>query len=208
MTDNELSQLPDMELVKTALKGPRNFSIKELSNMSDIQLSAESTFELSQLPAKELVKLSDKYELILKRLRQGNSVDPCSNHRFRVEIDGIQQTGFFKCTGLGSSIDVVPYEDGVSPKAQKLPSKATYSDVKLTWGVTASRDLYEWHKKAIRGDIQRKNVKIILIDEAGNDLVRWNLTNAWPRAWEGPDFTAMGTDVAVESLILVCDGIS
>ncbi|MCL1979435.1 MAG: phage tail protein [Methanomassiliicoccaceae archaeon] len=200
MADNTSNGLPDIKLGK--------YSVKELIQMSDSELSTESVKELIQMSEIELDKLSGRYELALKDLLKGDGMSPCSNNRFRVEIDGIQQAGFFKCTGLGTSIEVIPYDDGVSQKAQRLTSRVSYSNVKLTWGVTASRELYDWHKNAINGNIIRKNVKITLIDETGKDLVSWHLTNAWPCAWEGPNFTALGTDVAVESITLVYDGIS
>jgi len=134
--------------------------------------------------------------------------DPFKNFRFRLEIDKIIQAGFSECTGLGSSIEVIQYrEGGDSATVRKLPGKTTYSDIKLKWGTTDSRELYEWHLNAIQGATERKNGSVILIGDDGEESVRWNFYDAWPSAWVGPDFNAKGTDVAVESLTLVCERI-
>ena|SRR5438874_3860995 len=42
---------------------------------------------------------------------KGQRVDPYSNFRFHVEIDGIRQAGFMECTGLGSQVEVVEYRE-------------------------------------------------------------------------------------------------
>ena len=75
-----------------------------------------------------------------------------TNFRFLVEIDGIQQAAFMECTGLGSKIEVVDYREGSEPPTvRKIPGKVSYPDIVLKWGVTKSRDLYNWHLAVIYG---------------------------------------------------------
>jgi phage tail-like protein len=45
------------------------------------------------------------------------------------------------------------------------------------------------------------------LDNQGNEVVRWNFFEAWPVKWDGPDFNAEGTDVAIETLELAHEGI-
>jgi phage tail-like protein len=52
------------------------------------------------------------------------------------------------------------------------------------------------------GRAERRNGSIILMDEAGNERVRWNFLNAWPAKWTGPAFNATDNAVAVETLEL------
>ena len=133
-------------------------------------------------------------------------VDPLENFRFRVEIDGIQQAGFTECSGLGSHIDVVEYREGGEPSStRKFPLRVTYPDIVLKWGVTASRDLYDWHLAVINGQLQRKSGSVILLDADGTEKVRWNFSNAWPSRWDGPTLNAMGNGVAIESLTITCE---
>jgi phage tail-like protein len=135
-------------------------------------------------------------------------VDPYKNFRFRVEIDGVTQAGFTECTGLGSRVEVIEYREGGDPTAvRKLPGRVSYPDVILKWGVTDSRELYNWHRVVVQGQIERRGCSIILLDESGQDKVRWNLVNAWPSKWDGPAFNAKGSDVAIEALTITCEGV-
>jgi len=133
-------------------------------------------------------------------------VDPYKNFRFLVEIDGIVQAGFSDCSGFGSHVEPVEYrEGGDANQVRKLPGKATYPDISLKWGVTDSRELYDWHMSALTGQIQRKNGSIILQDDTGQEKVRWNFFNAWPSKWEGSALSAKGNDAAIESLTVSCE---
>ena len=135
-------------------------------------------------------------------------VDPYKNFHFRLEIDGITQAGFTECSGLGSEVEVIEYREGREPThVRKLPGRVRYPDITLKWGVTDSRELYDWHRAVLQGQIQRKNLVIILLDDSGADKVRWNVSEAWPTKWEGPDLCAKGNDVAIETLVITCEGI-
>jgi phage tail-like protein len=143
----------------------------------------------------------------------GKRVDPYRNFNFLVEIDGITQASFQECTGgLSSEIDVTEYrEGGYSPEhgntVVKLPGLTKYANITLKWGITDSKDLFDWHKKASIGTIERKNGSIILLNEAGEEAIRWNFFNGWPAKWKGPDFTAKSSDIAVETLEIAHEGI-
>lgn len=135
-------------------------------------------------------------------------VDPYKNFRFLVEIDGIVQAGFSDCTGFGSTVEVIDYrEGGEAATVRKLPGKVIYPDIVLKWGVTDSRELYDWHLSAVNGKIERKNGSIILLDDTGQEKVRWNFFAAWPSKWDGPDFSAKGNDVAIDTLTVSCERV-
>jgi phage tail-like protein len=133
-------------------------------------------------------------------------MDPFRNFRFKLEIDGIQQAGFSECSGFGSNIEVVEYrEGGEASTVRKLPGKISYPDITLKWGVTTSRELYDWHLAAVNGQVDRRNGSIVLQDDAGNEQVRWNFFAAWPSKYDGPDFNAKGNDVSVDALTVSCE---
>lgn len=135
-------------------------------------------------------------------------VDPFKNFRFLVEIDGVVQAGFSDCSGLGSHVEPVEYREGGEANAvRKLPGKVTYPDITLKWGVTNSRELYDWHLAAVKGNIQRKNGSVILQDDTGAEAVRWNFFNAWPNKWDGPSFNAKGNEIAIDSLAVSCERV-
>jgi len=134
-------------------------------------------------------------------------IDPFENFRFRVEIEGIQQAGFTECTGLGSHIEVTEFREGgdIASAVRKLPGRVTYPDIVLKWGVTASRELYDWHLAVINGQLQRKNGSVVLLDSERQEVLRWNFFSAWPSKWDGPTLNAMSNDVAIESLTITCE---
>lgn len=133
----------------------------------------------------------------------GNRVDPYRGYNFLVEIDGITRAGFQECSGLDASTDVVEYREGADPAhKRKLTGLNTFSNITLKWGITDSDELWKWRQTVIDGRAERKNGSIILMDEAGNEKVRWNFHNAWPTKWTGPSFNATDNGVAVETLEL------
>ena len=130
-------------------------------------------------------------------------VDPYRNFSFLVEIGGITQAGFSDCSGFGASTDPIEYREGGETKTvRKLPGLTKYTNITLKWGLTDSRELYNWYRDVVDGKIERKNGSIILLDLEGNEKVRWDFFDAWPTKWDGPDFTAKGNDVAIETLEL------
>lgn len=138
----------------------------------------------------------------------GTRVDPYRNFSFLVEIDGITQAGFSDCSGFGASTDPIEYREGGETKTvRKLPGLTKYTNITLKWGLTDSRELYNWYRDVVNGKIERKSGSIILLDLEGNEKVRWNFFEAWPTKWDGPDFTAKGNDISIETLELVHERI-
>lgn len=138
----------------------------------------------------------------------GEIPDPYGNYNFLVELDGISRAAFQECSGFDSTIDVIEHrEGGENTVLRKLPGMTKFSNIILKWGVTDDTELYEWHRNVIRGDIERKNGSIVMLDRKGEEVVRWNFMRAWPTKWDGPDFNAEGNDVAIETLELAHEGV-
>lgn len=137
----------------------------------------------------------------------GKRVDPYGSFNFKVEIDGIVRAYFREVSGIDSSVEVMEYREGGDPTTRKLPTIAKYSNITLKWGLTDERELYDWHRKAVRGQIERKNGSIIVLDSQGREAVRWNFFNAWPTRYNAADLNAEGNDVAIETLELAHEGI-
>jgi phage tail-like protein len=130
-------------------------------------------------------------------------VDPYGNFNFRVEIDGITRAAFQEVSGFDSTIDVIEHrEGGDNTTPRKLPGMTKHSNIVLKWGLATDTDLYDWHRAAVRGDLQRRNGSIVLLDRRGDEVVRWNFFAAWPAKYDGPDLNAEGNDVAIETLEL------
>lgn len=138
----------------------------------------------------------------------GARFDPFGNYNFLVELDGISRASFTECSGLDSTIEKIDYREGGYTTARKLPGKPTYSDIVLKWGITDSTELWDWHKAAREGGIERKTGSIVLYDQGNKqEVARWNFFNAWPTKWEGPAFNATANEIAIETLTLAHEGI-
>ncbi len=127
--------------------------------------------------------------------------DPYRGFNFRVEIDGITEAGFQECSGLDVSTDPVEYREGTDPNhVRKLTGLNKFSPVMLKRGITDSQALWQWQELTTAGRTQRRNVSIVLVDESGEEKMRWNLRRAWASKWTGPTFNATSNEVAVEQL--------
>ena len=139
----------------------------------------------------------------------GQIPDPYVNYNFLVEIDGITRAAFQECSGFDSTVDVIEHrEGGENTTLRKFPGMTKYSNLVLKWGLTDDRELYDWHRRIVEGEIERKNGSIVLLDRRGQEVKRWNFVRAWPTKWDGPDLNAEGTDVAIESVEFVHEGLA
>ena len=138
----------------------------------------------------------------------GDRNDPYAAFNFLVEIDGITRAGFQTCSGLASSQEVVEYREGTDPlNTRKLPGLSDTDNVTLSRGVTDDAELWTWRKSVVDGQIERKNLSIVILDATGQEQVRWNLRDSWPTRWQGPSFDATGREVAIESLEIAHEGL-
>jgi len=136
--------------------------------------------------------------------------DPLRNFRFRLEIDGITQANFSEVAIAETTIDAIDYREGTDPPyVKKLSGLTKFGNVTLKWGLTASRELFDWHDKVSAGQIkeQRKNVAIVVQDEAGADAARFVISDAWPVKYDPSDLNAKGNEVMIELLELANEGI-
>ena len=136
-------------------------------------------------------------------------LDPYAGYNFSVELDGITRAGFRECSGLENSQNAVEYREGTDKNlsVRKLSGLVTHSDITLSRGITADSKLWEWREKAMKGHVERHDISITLLDDAGNAKITWNLFACWPRQWTGPSLNATADDLAVEQLILACERV-
>jgi phage tail-like protein len=142
-------------------------------------------------------------------MAMGSRVDPYRSYNFAVEIEGLVAGGFKEVSGLEVEIEVQDYrEGGVNGFIHKRAGPARYaSNLVLKRGMTDNKVLWNWYWDVTQGTIQRKNVSILLMDEGGQEQVRWNFEQAYPVKWTGPGLKAAANEVAIESLELAHKGL-
>jgi phage tail-like protein len=140
----------------------------------------------------------------------GTRNDPYRAFNFRIEIDNLTVGAFSECSGLSSDGDAVDYREGtdIPLNVRKLVGLRKYANIMLKRGYTQNTELWDWYTNIVNGIPDRRNGTIILMDEARNDVMRWNIENAWINKIEGPTFKANGNEIAMESVELVHEGLT
>jgi phage tail-like protein len=117
--------------------------------------------------------------------------------------------GFQECTGLDTSLEVEDYkEGGLNDRIRKFPTRVTWSNIVLKRGIGLSDDLWMWHAAYMTGTGVRRDGIITLEDDQHNPLKQWQFTRGLPIKWTGPAFNAKTSEVAIESLEIVHEGIT
>ncbi len=137
------------------------------------------------------------------------TVDPFRSYNFKLDISGLTEGHFTEVSGLGVKIESISYrEAGNKQIVRHLPGQVDFAQVTLRYGLTSSRELWDWLQSAVAGNVVRKNVSIIQLDTKGDgEETRWNLIDAWPTEWKAATLNAAEKTVAIESLTLVFDGL-
>lgn len=129
--------------------------------------------------------------------------------RFYVEVDGVAQAVFTEAGGLQMETEVMEYQEGGNNGyVHRLPGRVKASNLTLKRGMTGSHEFYTWLADVGSGKITRRNLSVIMYDVEGNELARWNLINAYPVKWLGPQFNAREASAAVETLELAHDTVN
>lgn len=140
----------------------------------------------------------------------GNWVDPYRAFTFNLLIQNVTAGHFTDVSGLGVRVEQISYrEAGLNSTVRAVPGRVSYSAVTLRYGLTSSLDLWNWLMDTVEGRVRRTEVSVAMLDPTGaNEVLRWNLANAWPKEWLGAPLSAVGNELAIETLTLAHEGIT
>jgi phage tail-like protein len=133
--------------------------------------------------------------------------EPVPAFRFAVEIQGIVAGWFTECSGLSVERAVRPYEEGgLNAYVHQLAGRVTAARITLRRGV-AGPPLWEWFagekgEGLHEGKVAHRDVTIILLNADHTEAGRWNLPQALPVKWSGPQVAAASDQAAIETLVL------
>ena len=139
--------------------------------------------------------------------------------RFHVKLFERDGGGPVLCQGAFS--EVAGLEATMAPKALKeggrnwgevqLAGPTTFAPVVLKRGITALADLWAWFDAVTRGaNYALRYSGVIAVAHPGRPdepALVWRLTRALPTRFKGPDLSATGSQVAIEELHLVHEGL-
>jgi phage tail-like protein len=134
--------------------------------------------------------------------------DPYRGFNFRIEIENTTLGGFRECSGLTLNTDPVDYREGTDElHVRKLTGLRKFANVVLKRGYTDNLELWNWYKKVLNGETDRRNGAIVLQNELHQDVVRWNFENGFIAKYEGPTLNATSNDVAIETIEICAEKV-
>jgi len=134
---------------------------------------------------------------------------PVGNHHFGLEIDGITECSFAKASGVAVEVEVYSYQEGgVNHFEHQLPTRTKHSNIQLERGVTKSDVLMKWFRQISDGIILKRDFAIILWNNNGDIIRRWNFLKGYPIKWRIGDLDALGNTLLIESIELTHEGIA
>ena len=153
--------------------------------------------------------------------------DPVGSFRFILELGFIPAVGFSECSGLQLETKVYEYrEGGRNSHSLKFPDAGSVGNITLKRGITIgpiSNVLFEWHLDVMSGTFYEsknpnkrkpdsnedidKRCAIVLMNEFGVPVKRWQLFRVFPVKWVGPELKAAANEIAIETLELAFEGI-
>jgi len=143
--------------------------------------------------------------------------DPYGGYNFEVTITGISDDGrafkgsFTEASGLEAAMDPIEYRNGsedITPR--KLPGLKKFTNITLKRGITADIEFWNWLVLPMKGliDDARTSGSVVLLNEAKEEVMRWNFKRGWPCKWTGPGLNATNNEIAMETLEICHEGLT
>ena len=96
-------------------------------------------------------------------------------------------------------------ESAVEPDLVKAGViREDYHNVRLA---TNSDELWNWVKKVIDGQVERKSGSIVVCDDAGDEIMRYTFYEAWPCRWKTNLLSARHRGTMIEEIEIVTEKI-
>ncbi|MBD1847221.1 phage tail protein [Cyanobacteria bacterium FACHB-63] len=131
-----------------------------------------------------------------------------TNNHFYIEMDTSIKAAFTECSGLSVQIKKeVYFEGGVNEQQRVRLGHAEFADVTLKRGITDDTGFWKWASQVFTEGKSRRNVNILVFNQAGDIMQSWTLIGAVPVTWKVPALQASGNAVAIEELTLAYEGL-
>lgn len=129
--------------------------------------------------------------------------------RFLVMIDGSPMGAFTECALPNIEWEVEEIkEGGLNTYIHQLPSRRKSTKITLKNGIGVTQALLDWYTQSMNESITRRKITIQLLDSKLNAIVTYEIENAYPLKWTGPQLKSDDNSVAIQSLELACGEIT
>lgn len=139
---------------------------------------------------------------------QNNHDDsPVQVVRFSLQIDGVPLGEWTECSGIGLNINVEKHpEGGNSGFSHQLMGAIEYPNVTFKRNVNGDTALVKAWLATLPGGYRPGTGHVVALDEAGHDVVRFDLINVIPVRYTGPSQNVGSPGPATESIELAHHG--
>jgi phage tail-like protein len=131
-----------------------------------------------------------------------------ASFRFVVDVGGETKAAFTECT-----LPVIEWnleeikEGGLNSFIHQLPGQRKGAKVSLKNGI-GKNELINWYITSVNGEISRKDVTIKLLDSLQETLMVWQIKDAYPSKWTGPQLKTSENSIAIQTLEFACGEVS
>jgi phage tail-like protein len=135
---------------------------------------------------------------------------PVPGFHYTVDWKGTR-VGFTEVSGLTQELQPIEYREGNSADyhVTKMPGMRKYNNITLKRGIfVGDNEFFNWLNTVAKEKIERRTLKISLLDETHQPVMTWEIRDAWPCKVEGPSLKSTGNEVAVESIELCHEGLT
>lgn len=138
--------------------------------------------------------------------------DPFGAFHFRLEIDSEEVGHLLGVSGLKTSTSPFEIEEGGNNAfVHKRVDRSRWEGLAIRYASSANRYLQAWREAFLRDPFDAELARsgaIIVLDNHGEAVRRYNFVRAWPVSWEGPELDGGSSDLAVESVELAHEGLT
>jgi len=137
------------------------------------------------------------------------TTDPLLQGNVLLDIDKVGVVAnFTSVSGISSEVEIVdnPYvnEKGAITIA-KLPGKPKTPTITLKRGLTGATEIWDWHSHVMAGQVDRRDGSVILMNTVGEEVLRYNFTNAMVSKISLSEGGATASGVQIEEATLACE---
>jgi phage tail-like protein len=132
-----------------------------------------------------------------------------ASFRFVITVNGMPAGAFTDCTlpALELELEEVK-EGGLNTYTHQLPGRRKSAKITLKNGVGLLNQLLPWYIKSMNEQFSRRRVTITLFSALIIPVMVWDIEDAYPVKWVGPELQSGSNSVAIQTLELACGAIN
>ena len=122
-----------------------------------------------------------------------------------------ENVSFSEVSGLNVSTTPIEYREGADKDFTtfKMPGLKKYGNITLKRGsMAADNGFYTWFTSIKNNTVERRDIKIMLLNENHEGVITWNVKNAFPIKYDGGGLNASKGEVLIESVELACESFT